>query len=40
VPFSWASRRTLAWWRPTTRSTSRPYPRATLSRSVLKTRWR
>jgi hypothetical protein len=24
--FTWASRRPLAWWRPTTRSTSRPCP--------------
>jgi hypothetical protein len=34
APFIWASRRPLAWWHPTTRSTSRPYPRATSSQSV------
>jgi hypothetical protein len=38
--FTWASRRLLAWWRLTTRSTSRLSPRAMSSRSASRTRWR
>jgi hypothetical protein len=40
LPFTLASRRPSAWWRPTTRSTSRPCLRVTSSRSALKMRWR
>jgi hypothetical protein len=40
APFTWASRRPLAWWRLTTRSTSRLSPRATSSGPVSRTRWR
>jgi hypothetical protein len=38
--FIWASRRLLAWWRPTTRSTSRPSPRVMSYQSAARTRWR
>jgi hypothetical protein len=39
-PFTWASRRRLVWWPPTTRSTWKPSLRATLSQSASTTRWR
>jgi hypothetical protein len=40
APFTWASRRLSAWWGPTTRWTSRPWRRVTLSQSALKMKWR
>jgi hypothetical protein len=38
--FIWASRRPLAWWRLTTRSTTRLSPRVMSSWSASRTRWR
>jgi hypothetical protein len=40
APFTWGSKKPLAWWFLTTGSTSRPSPRATSSPSVLMMRWR
>jgi hypothetical protein len=40
VPFTWGSKKPLAWWFLTIRSTSRPSPWAMSSPSASTMRWR